>query len=301
MPPRLMRYAASGSRSAAAGSATAARCTTPAGATSATSRASHAASHTSPAWNVSGRSLDPRRLRRMSGQPMDLVSVLDEGARDHGSGESRHARHQDPHRLTPLRRRSRSARTIISTSARESHAGRPAEHAARLRGVPDQVIDLGRAEQRGVLAHVTARVEAHDPERDLDEVAHRVRLAGRHHVVVRDWLLEHAPHRLDVVAGEAPVAAGVEVADDELGRLAERDARDALRHLPGHELATAARALVVEEDARAGEQAVALAVVDRDVVAVDLRDAVRAAGMKRRRLALRRLRACPNISLELAW
>src|SRR5262249_56582204 len=83
-------------------------------------------------------------------------------------------------------------------------------------------------------------------------------------------------------------------ADHEPRRLAERDTGDALRHLPGHELATAARALVIEEDPRAGEQAIALTVVDRDVVAVDLRDPVRATGMKGRRLALRRLRRLPE-------
>ena len=43
--------------------------------------------------------------------------------------------------------------------------------------------------------------------------------------------------------------------------------------------------LVVEEDPRAGEHVVALAVVDRDVVAVDLGHAVGAARVERRRLA----------------
>src|SRR5262249_61175605 len=55
------------------------------------------------------------------------------------------------------------------------------------------------------------------------------------------------------------------------------------------ELEAAARALVVEQDARAGEQVVALAIVDRDVVSVDLRHAVRASRMERGGLALRGL------------
>ena len=86
----------------------------------------------------------------------------------------------------------------------------------------------------------------------------------------------------------------------ELLREPELDARDAVGDLARDELAAAARALVVEEDARAREQAVALAVVDGDVVAVDLGDAVRAARVERRRLALRRSRA-PCRTSRSSW
>ena len=73
--------------------------------------------------------------------------------------------------------------------------------------------------------------------------------------------------------------------------------------LAGHELQPAARRLVVEEDAGDGEQVVALAVVHRNVVGEDLRDAVGAARIERRQLGLRRLAdlAEPNISLDDAW
>ena len=50
----------------------------------------------------------------------------------------------------------------------------------------------------------------------VEEVADRVGLAGGDDVVVGLLLLEHQPHRLDVVAGEAPVALGVEVAEHQL-------------------------------------------------------------------------------------
>ena len=65
-------------------------------------------------------------------------------------------------------------------------------------------------------------------ERDVDELAHRVLLARRDHVVLGLALLEHQPHRLDVVAGEAPVALRVEVAEAQLVGEAELDARDAV-------------------------------------------------------------------------
>src|SRR3569833_2336798 len=59
--------------------------------------------------------------------------------------------------------------------------------------------------------------------------------------------------------------------------------------LPGHELRTAPRRLMVEQDAADREHAVRLAVVLRDEVPVGLRDAVRAARVERRALVLRRL------------
>ena len=53
-----------------------------------------------------------------------------------------------------------------------------------------------------------------------------MRLAGGQHVVVRLVLLQDAPHALDVVAGMAPVALGVEVAEVELVLQAELDRGD---------------------------------------------------------------------------
>ncbi len=118
-------------------------------------------------------------------------------------------------------------------------------------------------------------------EGDLDQAVDRVGDAGGDHVVLGALLLEHPPHRLDVVAGEAPVAAGVEVAQRQVLAQAELDAGHPVRDLARHELEAAPGRLVVEEDPRAGEEAVGLAVVDRDVVAVGLGDAVGAARVER--------------------
>ena len=93
----------------------------------------------------------------------------------------------------------------------------PAQDLSRLGRVADQEIDLGRAHERRVDT-TYASVEAHVVEGDLDETLHRVGLARGDDVVVRLVLLEHEPHRLDVVAGEAPVALRVEVAEREFGR-----------------------------------------------------------------------------------
>ncbi len=118
-----------------------------------------------------------------------------------------------------------------------------------------------------------------------------MRLAGRHHEVVGLVLLEHQPHRLDVVAGEAPVALGVEVAEVELLVEPVLDARGGARDLAGHEGDPAPGGLVVEEDAAGDEHPVGLAVVLTELVGEDLGAGVGAARLERRRLALRR--RCP--------
>ena len=104
---------------------------------------------------------------------------------------------------------------------------------------------------------VVLPVEADVAEGDLAELAHRVRLAGGDHVVVGLVLLEHQPHGLDVVAGEAPVALGVEVAEAQLVARPSLIWATRVADLAGDELEAAARALVVEEDAatrRAGRR-----------------------------------------------
>ena len=82
----------------------------------------------------------------------------------------------------------------------------------------------------------------------LDELLHAVQLAGRDHVVVRLVLLEHQPHRAHVVAGVAPVAPRVEVAEPELACEPERDRRRRVRDLARDEVERPPRRLVVVED-----------------------------------------------------
>jgi hypothetical protein len=128
---------------------------------------------------------------------------------------------------------------------------------------------------------VVGPVETGVTEGDLAQLADRVRPAAGHDEVPRVVELEHAPHRLDVVGGAAPVAAGVEVAESQLVVEPELDAGDAVAHLAFDELESPAGRAVVEQDPRGGEHVVALAVVDRDPVCVDLGHAVGRAGMER--------------------
>ena len=85
-------------------------------------------------------------------------------------------------------------------------------------------------------------VQAGLVERDLDAAADGVGLAGGDHEVVGLVVLEHQPHRLDVVLRVAPVALGVEVAERQLVALAELDRRGVPGDLARDELQPAALA-----------------------------------------------------------
>src|SRR5581483_5184413 len=118
-------------------------------------------------------------------------------------------------------------------------------------------------------------VESDVAEGRLDEVADTVRDAARDDVVVRLLLLQHQPHRADVVAGVAPVAARLEVAEPELSFEPEADRGGGAADLARDEVERPARGLVVVEDPGAGVEAVLAAVAARDPVRVRLRDPVR--------------------------
>ena len=182
----------------------------------------------------------------------------------------------------------------------------PAELGLGLLGVAQQEVDLGGTEVLGIDADEDALGvlgvdadlldgallaapldgDAGLLEGELTELTDGVTLAGGEHVVVGLVLLEDAPHALHVVAGVAPVADGVEVAEVEAVIYAHLDADDGARDLPGDEGVAAARGLVVEEDAVGDVHVVGLAVVDHDPVGVLLGDAVGRAGVEGRELAL---------------
>ena len=160
----------------------------------------------------------------------------------------------------------------------------------KVRVLIEEQVDLGGpVEARVVGDERLPAVVAGDAERRVEELADRVRLAGRDHVVVGLVLLQHEPHGLDVVAGEAPVARGLEVAERDRVLQTERDARQRVGDLAGDELEPALRRLMVEQDAGRRVQSVRLAVVHGHVVAEHLRHAVRRARVERGELVLGRL------------
>ncbi len=113
--------------------------------------------------------------------------------------------------------------------------------------------------------------------------------AGGDDVVAGLFLLQHQPHRPHVVAGVAPVAPRIEVAEDELLLEAERDRRSPVRDLARKELQRSAWRLVVVEDPRARVQPVTVPVRAYAEVRIRLRDSVGRHRRQRRVLRLRNL------------
>ena len=166
---------------------------------------------------------------------------------------------------------------------READRGLPAEPLPRLRWVADKIVQLGLpALERAVEVHVLIGIEADVLERDGNQLANAVGLACRDHVVTRLVLLEHQPHRAHVVAGEAPVAPGVEIAEPELPLEAQLDPGGGIRDLACDEVERPPRRLVVVEDPGGRMHAVPRPVAAGDEVPVCLRDAIRGQGGKGR-------------------
>src|SRR2546423_15418062 len=78
----------------------------------------------------------------------------------------------------------------------EGQARFPAQPLTRLRRVADEVVQLrGSPLKRRVDTHVLLPVESDVPEGELDDVPHRMALAGCDDVVAGLVLLQHQPHR----------------------------------------------------------------------------------------------------------
>src|SRR5207244_9515948 len=104
-----------------------------------------------------------------------------------------------------------------------------------------------------------------------------MRLAGGDDIVLRLVLLEHQPHRLNVIPRVTPVAPGLEVAQTQFLLHPKLDARDRIGNLARDELPAAAWAFMVEQDAATTKHSIAVTVIHRDPVAINLGHAVRTA------------------------
>ncbi len=89
--------------------------------------------------------------------------------------------------------------------------------------LPDLAVDAGLVD--ALAAPLDAPPDLRKAK--LDDLAHRVRLAGRQHEIVGRVGLQDPVHALDIVARMAPVALGLEIAEIERFLQAGLDARDA--------------------------------------------------------------------------
>ncbi|MNV26334.1 hypothetical protein D3C71_1174530 [compost metagenome] len=118
-------------------------------------------------------------------------------------------------------------------------------------------------------------------ERHAHKIAHRLCAVGGQHKGVGFVGLQHAPHAFHIFLGKTPVALGIQVAQLHNSLLPEFDFGNAVCDFSGHKFATAQRAFMVEQNATAAKNTIALAVVDCHPVRIQLGHAIGAAGVKR--------------------
>src|SRR5262245_19863238 len=99
-------------------------------------------------------------------------------------------------------------------------------------------------------------------ERRLDELAHSMRFAGSQHEVVTFAELHNSPHPFDVLRRISPIAFCVQVAEEQFLLHALLNGSDSTRDFAADESFAAARAFMVEQDAIARAEAVALPIVN---------------------------------------
>src|SRR5437764_7059878 len=129
---------------------------------------------------------------------------------------------------------------------RECDPRLPAEDLTRLRCIAAQYIDFGRPEIAPVDLDMAPPVKAGRRKSELDEIPHTVRLPSGDDVVIGVLLLQHQPHRLDIISGKAPVTLRSEISQVELVLQAPADPADRPGHFPRHEGFAATRALMIE-------------------------------------------------------
>ena len=120
--------------------------------------------------------------------------------------------------------------------------------------------------------------------------------AGRNHIIVRGFLLQHQPHRPDIIRSIPPVAAGIDIAHIEALLQSAVNPRRRHRDLARHEGLAPPRRLVIEQYPVAGVKIIRFPVILRDPEAVQFRNRIRTARMKR---SLFRLRHFRDFSVKL--
>jgi hypothetical protein len=88
----------------------------------------------------------------------------------------------------------------------------PFEMQPRLASVALQEVHLGRSLQLVARHHMIAIIEAGIGKRQLTKISHAGRPTSRHNVIVRLLLLEHQPHRTDVIFRMSPIPFRLEIA-----------------------------------------------------------------------------------------
>mmetsp|Transcript_42810 Transcript_42810/g.130196 ORF Transcript_42810/g.130196 Transcript_42810/m.130196 type:complete len:369 (+) Transcript_42810:193-1299(+) len=137
---------------------------------------------------------------------------------------------------------------------------------------------------------------ANNRESLLHELTNRVSLASRQHVIISLILLKHHPHALNIVAGMAPIALGINIAKVQAFVNLLLNPRHSCSDLTCHECAATTRRLVVEKDTIRKVHPICLTVVHQNPESILLGHSVWGAGVEGSRLALGHLL---NLSVQL--
>ena len=122
--------------------------------------------------------------------------------------------------IAPQRPPRRGAAEILVDEAAnktvEVHLRLPSELRPRLARVTDEIVQLRpTSHELRITSYMVPPVESDVIERNVYEIADAMRYARRDYVVVGLLLLQHEPHRLDVVAGEALIASCIKIAEQQ--------------------------------------------------------------------------------------
>src|SRR5271168_3471944 len=107
-------------------------------------------------------------------------------------------------------------------------------------------------------------------EGDPAHLADGGRSSGGDHEVVGLRLLQHEPHRFNIVAGKSPIPLRINISEAELRFLTEVDAGNRIGYLASYEFNASKRRLMVEEDSAGCMQVEALAIIYRAPVREEL-------------------------------
>src|SRR5262249_47194718 len=131
-------------------------------------------------------------------------------------------------------------------------------------------------------------------KRLIQKLAHRMRFAGRYHIIIRRVRLQYAPHCARVFFGVPPVSFRIEIAKSQLIALPKLDPGCMRSNLARHEFESTPRALMVKENSRRSVNLISLAVVSGKVKPGHFRYAIDRTGVEPCAFGLRSLLGIPK-------
>ncbi len=137
------------------------------------------------------------------------------------------------------------------------------------------------------MLHVFLPRKIDNRESRFDKFAHRMRFSCCHDIIIRRVVLQHQPHRMDIILCAAPIPFAFQVPEHKLCNEPSRNARSRTRDFASHKVLRAPRRLVIVKNAVADKQPVGFAINSRQLRGERLSAAVRTRRSQRRVLGLR--------------